>query len=254
MSARSILKHFIPKRYRTKLKIFYKRLPYLGSSYKCPYCDLEFRKFMTYGPKHRKNAQCPVCGCLERHRLLWFYLRDKTDLFSKKNKLLHFAPEKFVTKLLVSLPNIEYTSADINPDKAMVQTDITNIKFEDNRFDVILCLHVLEHIIDDKKAIGELFRVLKPNGYAIVQVPNDHYREITYEDKNITSPEEREKTFGQKDHVRLYGMDIKDRLEQIGFDVRVDNYAQELGTDMIKRYGLLSEENLYFCRKHIVKK
>ncbi len=224
---------------------------YLGNRYKCQYCDLEFRKFLTYGL--RKNAQCPVCGCLERHRLLWFYLREKTDLFSKKNKALHFAPEKFITKLLISLPNIDYISADINPDKAMVQTDITNIEFEDNSFDVILCIHVLEHIVDDKKAIGELFRVLKPNGYVIIQAPIDRDREVTYEDKNITSLEEREKTFGQKDHVRLYGMDIKDRLEQIGFDVRVDDYAQELGSDMIERYGLLSRENIYFCRKHIVK-
>jgi len=249
MSARSVLKRFIPKKYRPKLKRWYKLVLYGGSRYSCPYCGLSFRRFLMCGA--RKNAQCPVCGSLERHRLLWFYLKDKTDLLSKKNKILHFAPERFISSWLLSSPNIDYTSADIDPDKAMVHTDITNIKFDDNCFDVILCIHVLEHIVDDKKAMKELFRVLKPNGYAVLQVPNDHHRDLTYEDKNIVSEEERENVFGQKDHVRLYGMDIKNRLEQAGFIVKVDNYAESLGQKVVKRYALLPQENLYFCRKPV---
>ena len=133
----------------------------------------------------------------------------------------------------------------------MIKIDITDIKFQNNTFDCILCSHVLEHILDDNKAIRELYRVLKPNGWAILQVPI--LREKTFEDPNIQTPEERLKYFGQEDHVRIYGLDYKDRLENAGFKVMVDPYLMELDEDIVQLYKLVPEnepkENIYYCIK-----
>lgn len=131
----------------------------------------------------------------------------------------------------------------------MVKMDVTNIAMPDNQFDCIICYHVLEHIPDDEKAMTELFRVLKPGGWAILQSPVDHNRDKTYEDPSIVSPDERERAFGIKDHVRLYGRDYKDRLERAGFTVKLDCYVTELRDDKIKRYGLMKDEIIYLCTK-----
>ena len=127
--------------------------------------------------------------------------------------------------------------------------DITNIAYEDNCFDVILCNHVLEDIPNDKKAMQELFRVLKPGGWAIIQVPIDLNREQTFEDPSIVLAEEKERLFGQYDHVRLYGKDYKNKLEVIGFKVKVDGYVRTLGKEIIKKHGLKETEDIYFCTK-----
>lgn len=145
------------------------------------------------------------------------------------------------------MSNLDYISADLNSPMAMVKMDITNILYEDNSFDVILCSHVLEHVVDDRKAMRELFRVLKPGGWGILQVPI--LRDKTFEDPSIVSPEDRERIFGQKDHVRIYGRDYKDRLEEAGFTVKVDGYVRELGDDKIKKHGLSEDQDIYFCAK-----
>ena len=117
-------------------------------------------------------------------------------------------------------------------------------------FDAVFCVSVLEHIPDDFRALTELFRVLKPRGWAILQVPIDLSRDKTIEDTNMTMlPEERERVFGLKEHVRLYGKDYKDRLEKAGFTVKVDTYVKELGNDVIKKYGLAKNEDIYYCVK-----
>lgn len=131
----------------------------------------------------------------------------------------------------------------------MIKMDITNINLPDNQFDCIICYHVLEHILDDKKAMKELFRILKPGGWAILQSPVDPNRDETFEDPNVVSPEERERVFGQRDHVRIYGQDYKNRLERAGFTVKLDNYSRELGDNIIKKYGLMKDETIYFCSK-----
>ena len=142
---------------------------------------------------------------------------------------------------------IDYLSADLDPRKAMTVMDITDIHHPDGSFDVILCSHVLEHIPDDRKALSEFFRVLKPGGWAILQVPI--MADTTFEDFSVTDPKEREKLFGQHGHVRSYGLDYGDRLTEAGFSVTVDGFVRDLGEAEIQRQGLTSHENVYLCAK-----
>jgi FkbM family methyltransferase len=146
-------------------------------------------------------------------------------------------------------PNIDYLSADIGSPLAKVQMDITDIKYPDDHFDVIICNHVLEHIPDDWKAMAELYRVLKPRGWAILQVPISLSLNQTYEDPLVTSPEERERAFGQNDHVRIYAKDYRDRLERVGFSVEIFSFVKDFGESSIHKYGLSKDENIYVCSK-----
>lgn len=152
------------------------------------------------------------------------------------------------------MPNLDYISADLDSPLAMVKMDITNILFENNSFDVILCSHVLEHIIDDNKAMRELFRVLKPGGWAILQTPIDLKLDKTFEDHSIVSPEERERFFGQSDHVRIYGRDYVNRLLKAGFEVTVESYPKDLSPNIIKKHVLSENEDIFFCTKPKTKK
>jgi ubiquinone/menaquinone biosynthesis C-methylase UbiE len=163
--------------------------------------------------------------------------------------LLHIAPEKNLQKVLKASNNIEYISGDLNPLVADRKIDITNINFENDCFDFIICNHVLEHIQDDRKAMSELFRVLKSGGEAILQVPISKYNKKTFEDFSITSPEGRERYFGQKDHVRIYGKDYKKRLESVGFKVNLYDIKNDLSIQDIKKYGINKEEILYIGKK-----
>lgn len=215
----------------------------------CPVCGSFQQKFLPFGLRPRPNALCPACGSLERHRLIWLYFKNKTNLFHDRLKMLHVAPEPVISRKLMGLPNLDYLSADISMESAMAKMDITDINYPEDTFDVIYASHVLEHIPDDLKAMSELHRVLKPSGWAILQVPI--YGDRTLEDPAVTSPEERERLFGQNDHVRRYGRDgvYRTRLEKAGFIVRVDNYAKTLGQDKVSTCGLMPEEDIYFCTK-----
>lgn len=252
MSIKSILKKFIPERYHLQVRRVYfnlRSLWYIGNKYTCPCCNGHFRKFLPYGVKPRPNAECPRCNSLERHRLLWLYLRDRTNFFRDRLKVLDVAPMDFFQQRCKYLPNLDYISVDISSPIAMIKMDITNINLPNDYFDCIICCHVLEHVPDDKKAIMELFRVLKPGGWAILQSPVDPNLDETFENPNIISPEERERVFGQSDHVRIYGQDYKARLERAGFIVKLDNYVKELEDNIIKKYGLIKDEVIYFCIK-----
>jgi SAM-dependent methyltransferase len=222
---------------------------YAGDQVFCPCCEGHFRNFLPFGANRRPNALCPRCLSLERHRLLWLYFKNKTNLFSTHLKALHVAPEYIFRKYLSELPNLSYITADIEPKEAMVQMDITDISYEDNYFDVILCSHVLEHIPNDGKAMQELCRVLKPGGWAILHVPLDSKLEKTLEGSSELSPEQREKLFGHHDHVRMYGRDYGAKLQQSGFKVKVNSYAKELGSEATKKFGLMEDEDIYFCTK-----
>lgn len=223
---------------------------YAGDQYHCPICAGHFQKFLAKGAKKKhQNAVCPKCFSRGRHRLLYLYLKNRTPLFYKKLKVLHFAPEICFHRIFKNLSNLDYLSADLNSPLADLQVDITNIPFEDNHFDVILCNHVLEHIMDDRRAMQELYRVLKPEGFAILQVPLDHRRTTTYEDPTIVSPKERKKHFGLEDHVRVYGLDYKDRLQEAGFIVQVESYASSLETSIIEKFSLTKNEKIYLCNK-----
>lgn len=254
---KKLIPSFLIKTYR-KQQIQKRIKPFLGNKVYCILCGNQFTEFAPFGIVQRQNARCHACGSLERHRLLWKYTSEKTNLFTSKQrlKLLHFAPERALYENFVAQKNIEYVPCDINPtiysyDKraTVTKVDITQIPFGDNHFDVIICNHVLEHIPDDKKAISELYRVMKKGGWGIFQVPIDYTREFTYEDFTITDPQERLKAFGQHDHVRWYGRDYKDRLKAGGFDVKEDDYIHSISPEEIFRLGLNKTELIYFCRK-----
>lgn len=249
-----------PKRVLRKVKSLYKRLtyvdPYRGDKVECTICHSTYSAFGPYGASNRPNVRCHKCGSAERHRLLWLYLKEKTNFFTEHARLLHCAPEHCFYQKFVNLPNIEYHPCDIDPtifpfDKAglIEQVDITDAPYTGNSFDVIICNHVLEHIPDDRKAMAELYRVMKTGGWGIFQVPIDYKRESTYEDFSITSPEERQRAFGQFDHVRWYGRDYKERLASVGFDVHEDSYVHSIPSNLIDRYRLKKNELIYYCRK-----
>jgi SAM-dependent methyltransferase len=239
---------------RHNLAQLYREAPQLaarqqGDAVHCPCCGGHFAGFISGGPCLRPNACCPRCGSLERHRLLWLYLQEKTGFFTQQLRVLHVAPESIFQETFKRLPNLDYISADIASPLAMVKMDITDIHFPDNTFDVILCSHVLEHIPDDRLAMRELFRVLKPGGWAILQVPIDMARETTYEDPAITGPEERRIHFGQDDHVRWYGRDYEARLTAAGFAVSVRSFASEIPADSVASCGILTNEDIFHCAK-----
>jgi len=252
MHLKSMFKKVIPEKFHPQIQRIYYTLRlfcYIGHRFICPICNGHFRKLLPFGVKMRANAKCPKCGSLERHRLLWLYLRDKTNFFTDHLRVLDVAPLYYLQKKFKKLENLDYMSADISSPIAMSRMDITDIRLPDDQFDCIICYHVLEHINDDKKAMRELYRVLKPGGWAILQVPIDPNLDKTFEDPNVISPEERERVFGQKDHVRLYGRDYKNRLEEAGFVVKVDNYAQQLEDSVIRQYALMRNEDIYLCSK-----
>jgi len=248
---KALIRPLVPKKYRPVIKQTWftlRSLLYFGNQFICPCCSGHFRKFLPY--RGRPNAICPRCGSAERHRLLWLYLKNKTNFFKDNLKVLHFAPQYILQKKIKSMPNIDYLSADLYSPLAMVKMDITNIQYKDGSFDVILCCHVLEHIMNDRKAMRELFRVLKPGGWAIIQSPVDLKLDETFEDPNVVLPEDREHIFGNKGHVRIYGRDYKDRLSQVGFNVKVDGYVKKL-TDY-KKYSLIKEEDIYLCERELL--
>ena len=223
-----------------------------GEKYTDPIDGNSFRKFLPYGyEKVRENVLSPSTLSLERHRLFWLYLTNETKFFTKKLKVLHFAPEQAFYKRFRKMKNLQYTTTDLNSPIANVKADICNLPFEDNEYDFIICNHVLEHIPDDTKAMQELYRVLAPGGTAILQVPYEADRKTTFEDDTITDPKERAKIFGQYDHVRVYGMDYFEKLAQIGFKVEAVNYSQNLSEEEINKYRLAKGELLPVCNKSI---
>ena len=221
-----------------------------GKTYTDPIDNKSFRTFLPYGYENpRENVLSPSTLSLERHRLLWLYLKTETDFFISPKKLLHFAPEQAFYKRFKKQKNLEYITTDLNSPLAQVKADICNLPFSDNEFDVIFCNHVLEHIPDDTKAMQELYRILKPGGLGIFQIPQDLNRKTTFEDNSITDPVERTKIFGQYDHVRVYGRDYFDKLRSIGFKVNEVDYSKKLSKEKINKYRLAEGELLPVCTK-----
>ena len=227
-------------------------LLYKGDNVECPVCGKSFRKFLSYGADivHRENVLCPNDLTLERHRLMWLYLKDHSEFFTAKDlKVLHIAPEQCFHGLFKKQANIDYLTADLESPIADMHFDLHEIPLEDNRFDVVFCNHVMEHVVDPIRCMQELLRVMKPGGWAIMQVPQDWSREETYEDPSITSPEEREKHFWQKDHVRLFGRDYPEWLKRAGFEVKEFVASEVYGDALVERYRLSKDEVLYIASK-----
>lgn len=223
---------------------------YRGKQYTDPINGKSYRKFLPYGhEKQRPNALSPGTFSLERHRLMWLYLKTKTNFFTAPNKVLHIAPEQAFYHRFKKIPNLQYTTTDLESPIVDVKADICNLPFQDNSFDIVFCNHVLEHITDDTKALQEIYRILKPKAWAILQVPIQYQRQKTYEDHTITTPQERAKHFGQYDHVRIYGLDYYEKLEKIGFILNKINLSQEISAEKIKQYGLEKNEILPIVTK-----
>ena len=221
-----------------------------GNRYTDPIDGKSFRKFLPYGyGAPRENVLSPSTLSLERHRLLWLWLDRETDFFTKPSKVLHFAPEQAFYKRFREMKHLDYTTTDLNSPLADVKADICNLPFKDNDYDIIFCNHVLEHIPDDAKAMSELYRILKPGGMAILQIPQELYREFTFEDNSITDAAERAKIFGQYDHVRVYGRDYFETLRRIGFKVDEVDYTRQLPKEDVDRYRLATGEILPVCWK-----
>lgn len=232
--------------FRPLLALWYK-----GTQFEDPIDEKSYRSFLPYGYENqRENVLAPGTLSLERHRLLWLYLKNETNFFTEKLKVLHFAPEQAFYKRFRKLKNLNYTTTDLNSPLADVKADICELPFVDNSFDFILCNHVLEHISDDKKAMKELYRILKPGGIGIFQIPQDLTREKTFEDNSITDPKERAKIFGQYDHVRVYGRDYFDKLRAVGFQVNEVNYTNTLTSTQVERYRLAKGEIIPVVKKN----
>lgn len=252
MLFKSLLRKIIPDRYHPLAQTVYfalRSLWYSGSRVTCPCCHGRFRKFLPYGVRPRPNAECPRCGSLERHRLLWLYLTARTNFFKDRLKVLDIAPPPYFSRRCKTLPNLNYVDADIDSPSVAIRLDITAMPLPDNQFDCIICYHVLEHVLDDRSAMRELFRVLKPGGWAILQSPIDESRKRTFEDPSVISPEDRERIFGHSNHVRIYGLDYRKKLQDTGFIVKVDDYIKNLPDGLVKKYGLGDGENIYHCVK-----
>ncbi|MFA6588879.1 MAG: methyltransferase domain-containing protein [Bacteroidales bacterium] len=226
---------------------------YLGNKVECPVCESRFRKFLPYGyGESADNRLCPKCLSLERHRLLWLYLKQKTSFFEAKLKVLHFAPEQPFLKRFKALKNLDYTTADLDSPIADLRLDLCDIALPANSYDVLLCNHVLEHVPDLDKALSEIKRVLKPGGWAILLVPlNMNVK--SFGDPSVTEPEERRRLYGQYDHVRQFGKDYPDILRKAGFLVTEDRLFFELSAQERERQRLAraGEEIIYRCDKSL---
>jgi SAM-dependent methyltransferase len=223
-----------------------------GDTFTDPIDGKSFRKFLPYGyGKQRENALSPSTLSLERHRLMWLFLKDETAFFTSESKLktLHIAPEQCFLDIFRKQKNLDYLTSDLESPIADVKADICDLPFEDNSFDVVFCNHVLEHISDDTKAMQELFRVMKKGGFGVFQIPQDLTRETTFEDDSIIDKKERAKIFGQYDHVRIYGKDYFNKLRSVGFKVDEVDYTKKIAPEKLERFCLMKNEILPVCYK-----
>ncbi|PDW03608.1 class I SAM-dependent methyltransferase [Candidatus Viridilinea mediisalina] len=223
------------------------RALYQGIERLCPICMKSARRFRPTGRPMRTDAKCVHCTALERHRMLWVFIQRSTNLLNgSPKKLLHIAPEPCLESRLRNMFGMSYVTADLSSNKVNLKFDIIQLPHPDNSFDVVLCSHVFEHIPNDRAAMREIKRVLKPDGWAILLVPItvDH----TIEDASITDPTERLRLFGQEDHVRRYGPDYIDRLRDAGFHVRVIRSHDFATNSEIVQFGLTrASGEIYYC-------
>ena len=268
---RDLVKQLVPERVRLLRYSLYEKARYypeivfsLGSRLECPFCGWRFRRFrpsgfhypviiekqVIGGHWHRDNV-CPRCMSNARERLAYLYLKDRTSLFEQPARLLHVAPEPQLASALKRSPNIKYVGSDLFAGPGvMSRFDIQKTPFADQTFDVIICNHVMEHVSDDSVAMGEIHRILKPGGWAMLQVPIALALDRTIEDPTATTDQQRIDRFGQEDHVRLYSRgDYVQRLEAAGFAVTADRYPLTLGSDKVERFGLVEEEEVFICSK-----
>jgi SAM-dependent methyltransferase len=253
--ARALVRPLVPYGRRPQLRRLYNLATwrfYAGDRVRCNCCRGRFRRFRRWtSDVGRPALACPRCGALGRHRVDWMYLVAQTNLLTAPLRLLHVAPEPGLEVALRRLGNVEYLSADFDSRIAMERMDIMDIGYPERSFDAIICNHVLEHVDDDRIALRELFRVLGPLGWALLQTPIDRSIAVTVEDPHVTDPREREFRFGQRDHCRRYGADYLSRLQQAGFSVTADAYARGLPRSVQEEFGLDVDETIYLARRPV---
>ena len=268
---KQLIKKIVPRFLSIALKkswLYLRGGYYAGNNYECPLCEHRFRKMLPggfdlpviaekqiVGGGRRDNDVCPRCQSTDRDRLIYLYLKHQSDFFDEKPHLMHIAPEPSLYSVFKKTANIDYYPATkyeegLYYDKSVQKEDLLDLQVDDDSFDWVICNHVLEHIPDDAKAMSELFRVLKPGGKALLQVPYSLVLDKTFEDPKITKPSEREKFFGQFDHVRIYGKDYSERLRKAGFEVRIVKQNKDFyNIDDLKKYAVNPKEDLYLCSK-----
>lgn len=223
----------------------------------CPICN-KYLEFKPFGRSKRKRAQCPECGSLERHRLVYLLLKNKYEKIINEEsiKLLHFAPEEVFFNIFKNKKNIDYYPVDINPDlfkskniEIREKINMEDMPYENGEFDFILNGYVLQCVNDDTKAIKELYRVLKYGGVCIILVPINKSSEITLEKEEYNTAELRKKHYGDKHHYRYYSMDLFGKLEHYGFDVEVMTDEEILDFDFEKDLYNVFRNMIFICKK-----
>ncbi len=259
---KKLIKVLIPTKLRQSIRNAQFKQRWQGTKHECVFCGANLKEWDWRGmasevieelqivPSGRRRVTCPFCQSYDRDRLLWLFLIRKLGIGQTPIKLLHIAPEATVGSKLQAMPNIEYLSGDLDPDLAMVKLDVTAINLPDESFDAILCNHVLEHIPDDRLAMSELLRVLKPGGRAVLQVPIALNLKTTIEDPSCDDEEERLRRFGQIDHFRVYARaDYVSRLQSVGWLVEEVDFVRELSEAEIEKYRVSRDEIIFLCRK-----
>lgn len=254
------IKLFVKRALRT---IFWKMsaFRYIGNQFSCPVCGGHFRRMKPYTGSYyikgelidhyTKNAICPNCNSDIRHRFIFTFLTNSTNLLKSKIKLLHFAPEERIFNFLNRQENVEYVTCDIDPSSypGAIKVDITDIQFADGSFDAIICSHVLEHIKNDIQAIKELYRILKPNGWALITIPI--YGETTFEEPELDY-KGRKKVYGIGDHMRMNGLDFGLKPSNAGFSVTIystDDVPGKYIDRSVNSPHVDSDKYLFFCKK-----
>ena len=249
-----ILLNLIPRPWLISMSIFFRPIIkwyFKGTRFTDPIDGSSYRKFLPYGyQKIRENALCPGTLSLERHRLLWLYLERETNFINNAIKVLHVAPEQVFYQKFKTFSHWEYTTTDLHSPLAEIKADLCELPFQDNYYDLILCNHVLEHIPEDQKAMQEMYRVLKPGGTLIAQVPLEENRTQTFEDNSITDKANRTEIFGQYDHVRIYGTDYYTRLESVGFDAHAIDFLKKLTSQEKQKFALPYSEKIPIAIKN----
>lgn len=249
-----ILLNLIPRPWLISMSIFFRPIIkwyFKGTRFTDPIDGSSYRKFLPYGyQKIRENALCPGTLSLERHRLLWLYLERETNFINNAIKVLHVAPEQVFYQKFKTFTHWEYTTTDLYSPLAEIKADLCELPFQDNYYDLILCNHVLEHIPEDQKAMQEMYRVLKPGGTLIAQVPLEENRTQTFEDNSITDKATRTEIFGQYDHVRIYGTDYYTRLESVGFDSHAIDFLKKLTSQEKQKFALPYSEKIPIAIKN----
>ena len=249
-----ILLNLIPRPWLISMSIFFRPIIkwyFKGTHFTDPIDGSSYRKFLPYGyQKIREHALCPGTLSLERHRLLWLYLERETNFINNTIKVLHVAPEQVFYQKFKTFTHWEYTTTDLYSPLAEIKADLCELPFQDNYYDLILCNHVLEHIPEDQKAMQEMYRVLKPGGTLIAQVPLEENRTQTFEDNSITDKATRTEIFGQYDHVRIYGTDYYTRLESVGFDSHAIDFLKKLTSQEKQKFALPYSEKIPIAIKN----